>query len=97
LKEGLFVRGGYFFEKSPIPDATFTMLFPDAGDKQSFNVGLSYKIDSFELGYDYQLVAHKKREVKTLEDANGDGSFDNLPGTYKMLFHCSGFSFSYRF
>jgi long-chain fatty acid transport protein len=97
LKEGWFVRGGYFFEQSPIPDNTFTILFPDAGDKHSFNLGLSYKIDSFELGYDYQLVAYNKREVKTLEDANGDGSFDNLPGTYKMFFHSSGFSFCYRF
>lgn len=97
LKEKLFVRGGYFFEQSPIPDNTFTILFPDVGDKHSFNLGLSYKINSFELGYDYQLVAYKKREVKALEDTNGDGRYDNLPGTYKMLFHSSGFSFSYRF
>ena len=97
LREGLFVRGGYFFEQSPIPDNTFTLLIPDVGDKHSFNVGLSYQIDSFEFGYDYQLVTHKKREVKTIEDVNGDGRFDNMPGDYKMLFHCSGLSFTYRF
>ncbi len=97
LKEGLFIRGGYFFEQSPIPDNTFTLLIPDVGDKHSFNVGLSYQIDSFEFGYDYQLVTHKKREVKTIEDVNGDGRFDNMPGDYKMLFHCSGLSFTYRF
>ena len=97
LKEELFVRGGYFFEKSPIPDNTFTLLFPDAGNKHSFNLGLSYKINSFEFGYDYQLVIYNKREVKSLEDVNGDGRFDNLPGSYKMFFHCSGLSFSYRF
>lgn len=96
-KEGLFVRGGYFFEQSPIPDNTFTLLIPDVGDKHSFSVGLSYQIDSFEFGYDYQLVAHKKREVTDLEDVNNDQRFDNMPGEYKMLFHCSGLSFTYRF
>jgi long-chain fatty acid transport protein len=97
LKEGLFLRGGYFFEQSPIPDETFTLLIPDLGDKHSFNLGLSYQINSVELGYDYQLVTYKKREVTELVDANGDGLYDNMPGTYKMLFHCSGLSFTYRF
>jgi long-chain fatty acid transport protein len=97
LREDLFLRAGYFFEQSPVPDETFTLLIPDVGDKHSFNLGLSYRIDSFEFGYDYQLVTHKKREVTALEDANGDGRFDNMPGTYKMAFHCSGLSFTYRF
>lgn len=97
LREGLFVRGGYFFEQSPIPNSTFTLLIPDVGDKHSFNLGLSYQINSFEFGYDYQLVTHKKREVTAFEDVNEDGRFDNMPGDYKMLFHCSGLSFTYRF
>jgi long-chain fatty acid transport protein len=97
LREGLFLRGGYFFEQSPVPDETFTLLIPDVGDKHSFNLGLSYQINSLEFGYDYQLVTHKKREVADLEDTNGDGRFDNMPGTYKMLFHSSGLSFTYRF
>jgi long-chain fatty acid transport protein len=97
LKENLSVRGGYFFEQSPIPDNTFTLLIPDVGDKHSFNLGLTYEIDSFEFGYDYQLIAHKKREVKTAEDVNGDDRYDNMPGDYKMLFHCSGLSLTYRF
>jgi len=97
LRENLFLRGGYFFEQSPIPDETFTLLIPDLGDKHSLNLGLSYQINSLEFGYDYQLVAHKKREVAELVDTNGDGRFDNMPGTYKMVFHCSGLSFTYRF
>jgi len=97
LTERLFVRGGYFFEKSPIPNSTFTLLIPDVGDKHSFNLGLSYQIDSFEFGYDYQLVTHKSREIKDFQDVNGDHRFDNMPGDYKMLFHCSGLSFTYRF
>jgi long-chain fatty acid transport protein len=97
VKEGLFARSGYFFEQSPIPDNTFTLLIPDVGDKHSINLGLSYQVDSFEFGYDYQLVMHSKREIDSLEDVNNDQRFDNLPGEYKMFFHCSGLSFTYRF
>jgi len=97
LKEKLAVRGGYFFEKSPIPNSTFTLLVPDVGDKQGINMGLSYKIGAFELGYDYQLLVYKKRDISNIEDVNGDGRFDNMPGIYKMLLHCSGLSVTFRF
>ena len=95
--ENLYVRGGYFFEKSAIPNSTFTLLIPDVGDKNCFNVGLSYQVNSFELGYNYQFVAHKKREITSLIDQNQDGLFDNLPGNHKMALHSSCFSLTYRF
>lgn len=95
--EKLYVRAGYFFEQSPIPNSTFTPLIPDVGDKNSFNVGLSYKLNSFELGYNYELVVHKKRDIESITDQNQDGMFDNLPGNYKMALHSSCFSLIYRF
>ena len=30
-------------------------------------------------------------------DINGDGEFDNLPGTYKMQVDTFGFQFGFRF
>ncbi|MCJ7577185.1 MAG: outer membrane protein transport protein, partial [candidate division Zixibacteria bacterium] len=95
--ENLSVRAGYFFEKSPIPNSTFTLLIPDVGDKNCFNLGLSYKLNSFEFGYNYELVAHKKRDIPSIVDQNQDGFFDNLPGEYKMTLHSSCFSLTYRF
>jgi long-chain fatty acid transport protein len=95
--ENLWVRGGYFFEKSPIPNSTFTMLIPDVGDKNSFCVGLSYRLNSFELGYNYEFVAYQNREITSFIDQNQDGIFDNLPGNYKMVLHSSCFSLTYRF
>jgi long-chain fatty acid transport protein len=97
LKEDLFLRGGYFFEASPIPDNTFTVLIPDVGNKNSINLGLSYQVDSFELGYDFQMATYQTRDIENLEDVNNDDRFDNMPGQYKMLFFCSGLSFTYRF
>jgi long-chain fatty acid transport protein len=95
--ENLYIRGGYFFEKSPIPNSTVTMLFPDVGDKNSFNLGLSYRLNSFEVGYNYELIVHQKKVVDSIIDQNGDGLFDNLPGEYKMNLHSSVFSLTYRF
>ncbi len=95
--ENLWIRGGYFFEKSPIPNSTATVLIPDVGDKNCFNVGLSYRVNSFEIGYNYEFVAHGKKEITTITDENQDGLFDNLPGTYKMALHSSCFSLIYRF
>jgi long-chain fatty acid transport protein len=95
--ENLRIRGGYFFEKSPIPNSTATLLIPDVGDKNSFNVGISYRSNSFEFGYNYGLVAHSKTEVTSIVDENQDGLFDNLPGDYKMILHSSCFSLTYRF
>jgi long-chain fatty acid transport protein len=97
LGENLWVRAGYFFETSPIPNSTFTMLIPDVGDKNCFNVGLSYRVNSFEMGYNYEFVAHKTREITSIIDQNQDGLFDNLPGNYKMALHSSCFSLTYRF
>jgi long-chain fatty acid transport protein len=97
LGENLRIRGGYFFEKSPIPNSTVTLLIPDVGDKNCFSAGLSYKLNSVEFGYNYELVSHKERDISSIVDQNQDGLFDNLPGNYKMTLHSSCFSLTYRF
>jgi long-chain fatty acid transport protein len=97
LREDLFLRGGYSFEESPIPDNTFTVLIPDVGNKNSVNLGLSYQVNSFEFGYDFQMTIYQTRDIQTLQDVNNDDRFDNMPGQYKMLFFCSGLSFTYGF
>jgi len=95
--ENLRIRGGYFFETSPIPNSTANLLIPDVGDKNSFSLGISYVSESFEFGYSYALIAHRKTEVTSIADENQDGLFDNLPGDYKMVLHSSCFSLTYRF
>ena len=37
------------------------------------------------------------RNVATLSDVNGDGTFDNYPGLYKMDLHASHLLITYRF
>jgi len=91
------LRGGYFFEPSPIPDNSLTPLFPDVGDKNGISLGVGFNLGSFNLAYAYQYTDFKDRKVETLTDVNGDSQFDNLPGFYRMESHASYFSLSYHF
>ena len=50
-----------------------------------------------EISYNYEYLMFDKRTVTTLSDVNGDGIFDNYPGSYKMDLHASHLLVSYRF
>jgi len=95
--EKVALRGGYYFEPSPIPDNSLTPLFPDIGDKNGISFGIGLNLGSFELSYAHQYVDFKERDVKTVADINNDMQLDNLPGLYRMDSHASYFSLSYHF
>jgi len=95
--EKVALRGGYYFEPSPVPDNSLTPLFPDVGDKNGINFGVALNLGSFELSYAHQYVDYKERDVQTLAYENDDSQFDNLPGIYRMDAHTSYFSLSYHF
>ncbi len=81
---GLSVRGGYYFDPSPIPDGTLSPLIPDIGDKSSFNLGLGLSLlglVSLDLNYEYIVWQGRTTSIK---DVNGDGEPDNMPGKYDM-------------
>jgi len=81
---GLSVRGGYYFDPSPIPDGTLSPLIPDVGDKSSFNVGLGLSLLGLvSLDVNYEYIIWKGRKI-ALKDINGDGEPDNMPGSYDM-------------
>jgi long-chain fatty acid transport protein len=93
----LAIRLGYYNDPSPIPDETFTPLIPDMGDKNSFNIGAALRISGAELSYNFEYLAFKNRIISTLSDVNGDGIYDNYPGTYKQKLYASHISLSYEF
>lgn len=60
----LTLRGGYFYDPSPVPDSTFDLTWPDADKKTyslgaGFNIGKSFTIDTV-VQYTY---AESKREI----------------------------------
>jgi len=97
FNETVTLRGGYYHDPSPVPDETLSPLFPDVGDKSSFNLGASLFLGDYEVGYNFEYVSSQDRDIDTLSDPNGDGLFDNYAGSYKMNRFSSLFSLTYRF
>lgn len=91
------MRFGYYLDPSPVPDETFTPLIPDMGDKNSVNIGAALLTSGLELSYNFEYIKFQDRTIGTLEDVNGDGSFDNYPGVYKSDLVASHISLTYRF
>jgi long-chain fatty acid transport protein len=99
VREDLTVRAGYANDPSPIPDETISPMFLDFSDKNRLNLGGSYswQEQKYEVGYNFEYINFKDREVSTLMDVDGDGNFDNFPGSYTTTVYGSHFYFTYRF
>ncbi|MFH2055002.1 MAG: outer membrane protein transport protein [bacterium] len=92
------VRGGYMFDQSPIPDETFSELFMDTGTKHHLTLGARMELsETIYFEGAVEGVFYAERTFNTAVDVNGDGYFDNLPGTYKNLTLSSTWAFNYRF
>ncbi|RUM43663.1 MAG: long-chain fatty acid transporter, partial [Desulfurobacterium sp.] len=86
LSEIVTLRGGYFYDPSPIPDSTFDMLWPDADKKTySFGLGLNFGRLSVDTVLQY-IIAEYKREIGG-ESVELNGSYPGStgePGTVAM-------------
>jgi len=97
VADPLAFRLGYYFDPSPIPDSTFSPIIPDMGDKNSFNIGAALTLGGVEISYNYEYLMFEDRDISTLSDVNGDGTYDNYPGVYKADLHASHLLITYRF
>jgi long-chain fatty acid transport protein len=93
LNDSLTLRGGMYFDETPIPDGRFT---PETArnDALSFTGGASYKM-SANLELDFSLL------IVTFDEFNGaytppDPS-QNFSGQYKSSAHSVGFGINYVF
>ena len=88
VNEILTLRGGYFYDPSPIPDHTFDMLWPDA-DKKTYSIGAGLNLFGGRLTVDgviQYIVAEQKREIGG-ESSNLNASYpgaEGQPGTVSM-------------
>jgi len=77
--EFLTLRGGYFYDPSPIPDHTFDMLWPDA-DKKTYSVGAGLHFGRLTVDTVLQyIVAEYKREIGG-ESVNLNNSYPGVSG-----------------
>ena len=101
--EFLTLRGGYFYDPSPIPDHTFDMLWPDA-DKKTYSLGAGLHFGRLTVDTVVQyIIAEYKREIGG-ESVNLNGSYLGVsgnPGRVEMSAdgHLWGYGLtvSYRF
>jgi long-chain fatty acid transport protein len=94
--EKLAIRGGYYFDQTPVGDGYMTPETPDA-DRNGFSAGLGYRIsDRFQLDASFLYVEGKTREQSPASiPADAPDSF--IPGTYKIRVFVPGLSLSYQF
>ncbi len=95
------LRGGIGLEQGPIPDKTLNPSIP-GGDVLTLNGGVGYDCEHFSLGFGYQAIFYKTRNVKNkeLEGAVPPGlPFAGAPGKdkYKTFNNFLTVSAGYRF
>ncbi len=87
--KNLTVRGGYFYDPSPIPDTTFDMLWPDA-DKKTYSLGIGYKRGNFSIDLVAQYaVAEYKRYIGG-ESVLLNDSYSSSNGTGRVSLEAGG-------
>ncbi len=85
VNPALMVRMGLYYDPTPISSGTLTPLIPDHNTKTSLNLGLSYVFSpAMALDLHYERVLSGSTTHNGLQDVNGDGTTDNMPGVYEL-------------
>jgi long-chain fatty acid transport protein len=86
LSEKTFLRGGYVYGKSPVPERTLSPDNPDS-DQHNLAFGFGYKGKKYVFDLYYNATFYPERKVTN----------PILSGKYESLIHAVGFSLGYRF
>jgi len=85
LNEKIFLRGGYLYSMSPVPDRTLSPDNPDS-NQHNFSFGIGYKTGNITIDSLYNAGFNVDRKV----------SNSILSGNYKNFIHSFGINFGYR-
>lgn len=92
------MMAGATADQSPSRDARFMLpLLMDTGEKYSFRIGSMFHIRQWDLGFATGYTSYPDRQIKVLEDKDGDGTYDNFPGDYQAEQYETVLSVNYRF
>jgi long-chain fatty acid transport protein len=90
------IRGGYFYDQTPIPDNTFDPNIPNA-NLHAITTGLGYKWSATSLDVAYLIGFYEKRSIdgSTIDPFNAAGptSF----GSYSTMPHVLTVSLTFKF
>lgn len=96
-EKGLELRLGWYYDPTPIPPKTLRPTITDVADKNNISIGGAYnltKMLQLEAYWEHVMSGEQKAGAR---DNNGDGMYDNVPGTWKMQVDTFGFQLTYRF
>ncbi|WP_179953307.1 OmpP1/FadL family transporter [Desulfobotulus mexicanus] len=74
LSDMISLRGGYFYDPSPIPDDTLDLMWPD-GDKKTYSIGAGFNFGNFTLDTVLQLTVVEQDRIVGGESNNFNKSY----------------------
>lgn len=83
VNEIFTLRGGYFYDPSPIRDDTLDLMWPDA-DKKTYSLGCGMNFGNFSIDSVFQYVDIEKARDIGGESENINHSYDGT-GTHKEV------------
>ncbi len=95
VTRNLNLRWGLYWDQSPVPNKTITVLIPDPGDKYSVNLGIGYTWKNLEFNLNYEQVLRSERFVE--RDSTYSYESPYLPGKYSMNVNGLGINLIYKF
>lgn len=100
LNQRLTLRGGYMYDKSPVPDAEHALTTMPDNDRQWFSLGASYRLDkqnSFDVAYSY--IKLKPTQINRTDDDynSANGTPGTLTGQYKTHAQVISLQYSHAF
>jgi long-chain fatty acid transport protein len=96
LYQNVAIRGGYYYDPSPVPQKTLNVLLPSF----NFNVitlGVGYSLNGLVIDFGFEMLLGKKREVKYANWLLDPNYASSMPGVYDMNIFVPNISISYKF
>ncbi len=89
MTDTLTLRGGYYYDPSPVPDTSMDFIWPD-GDKQTISAGAGIKIGQFN--FDLVVACAKTTGARKItgESSSLNGSYGNEASTASVSLNAEG-------
>jgi long-chain fatty acid transport protein len=87
LFHSFHVHTGYSYDRSAVPDETYSLFLGEIGDRNSFHAGCSFMAGGMTVRFAYQFNKMDNRYILQSTDLNADGIPDRIGGEYSGKTH----------
>ncbi len=96
LYQNVGLRAGYYYDPSPVPDKTLSILLPSY-DFNVLTIGIGYDLGGVVLDFGFEYLMGKEREVDFAKWLLDPAYETAMPGTFKLKIAVPTISVSYKF